>query len=131
MPVDQSWFDKYLIFAQAVERELVVDAIEEAMEAAAHKTYGADLKLEAKYNAELGYVEVFQVKNIVAEVEDPGAEIPLAEARAELDPAAEIGDEILIKLDSAPFGRVAAQADRKSTRLNSSHTDISRMPSSA
>ena len=27
--------------------------------------------------------------------------------------------------------RIAAQGDRKSTRLNSSHTDISRMPSSA
>ena len=28
-------------------------------------------------------------------------------------------------------GRVVATQDRKSTRLNSSHTDISRMPSSA
>ena len=29
------------------------------------------------------------------------------------------------------FGEVALDTDRKSTRLNSSHTDISRMPSSA
>ena len=32
---------------------------------------------------------------------------------------------------SAPLSVILAQADRKSTRLNSSHTDISRMPSSA
>ena len=31
----------------------------------------------------------------------------------------------------ADFTRLANTADRKSTRLNSSHTDISRMPSSA
>ena len=30
-----------------------------------------------------------------------------------------------------PVGRRRMVADRKSTRLNSSHTDISRMPSSA
>ena len=98
---------------KGIDRALVVEAIEEAMEAAAHKTYGADLSLEAKYNSELGYVEVFQIKNIVAEVEDAASEIPLAQARAELDPAAELGDEILIKLDSSPFGRVAAQAAKQ------------------
>ena len=37
-----------------------------------------------------------------------------------------IGDDDL----EAPFNAVIA-GDRKSTRLNSSHTDISRMPSSA
>jgi len=51
---------------KGIDRALVVEAIEEAMEAAAHKTYGADLSLEAKYNSELGYVEVFQIKNIFA-----------------------------------------------------------------
>ena len=33
--------------------------------------------------------------------------------------------------DGAALERAIEQADRKSTRLNSSHTDISRMPSSA
>ena len=34
-------------------------------------------------------------------------------------------------LPASEAGRVAVVGDRKSTRLNSSHTDISRMPSSA
>ena len=47
--------------------------------------------------------------------------------------------KVLINICKAPFGiisyteglRAGVGADRKSTRLNSSHTDISRMPSSA
>ena len=34
-------------------------------------------------------------------------------------------------ISSAPANVTGANIDRKSTRLNSSHTDISRMPSSA
>ena len=35
-----------------------------------------------------------------------------------------VGDRVLVKIEEG-------DEDRKSTRLNSSHTDISRMPSSA
>ena len=41
------------------------------------------------------------------------------------------GDRYLPLDTSAPLQEVDGVADRKSTRLNSSHTDISRMPSSA
>ena len=44
----------------------------------------------------------------------------------------DIGDEVeIISADSNDRSSVQNLADRKSTRLNSSHTDISRMPSSA
>ena len=51
-------------------------------------------------------------------------EFPLAGIETEL-PAADVVEETGTKVVAAPM------ADRKSTRLNSSHTDISRMPSSA
>ncbi len=98
---------------KGIERELVIEAIEEAMEAAARKTYGMELNLEAKYNPEIGHVEVFQIKTVVAEVDDDDAEIGLGKARTELDPGAEIGDEVLLKLDASPFGRIAAQAAKQ------------------
>ena len=41
------------------------------------------------------------------------------------------GQPILIWRDHDGFLKACACSDRKSTRLNSSHTDISRMPSSA
>ena len=41
-------------------------------------------------------------------------------------------DDLRDQLDSYSIGqKITVEADRKSTRLNSSHTDISRMPSSA
>ena len=43
----------------------------------------------------------------------------------------QLGPEIETVLESGEFGNSKSLLDRKSTRLNSSHTDISRMPSSA
>ena len=40
-------------------------------------------------------------------------------------------DVVAAKLDLGVYFILAVSSDRKSTRLNSSHTDISRMPSSA
>src|SRR5262249_54764808 len=52
-------------------------------------------------------------KRVVAVVEDAENEVPLAEARAKLDPDAEIGDELLAKLPPEKFGRIAAQAAKQ------------------
>ena len=40
-------------------------------------------------------------------------------------------DMVMQGLNTSIIGRAAEKGDRKSTRLNSSHTDSSRMPSSA
>ncbi len=98
---------------KGIEPALVIEAIEEAMKSAARKTFGPDVELEAKYNPNSGLVDVYGVKTVVAEVEDTENEISVEQARAELDPEAQLGDEILIKLDTAPFGRIAAQAAKQ------------------
>ena len=63
---------------------------------------------------------------------DEGHDENISEERA----AEIIGQDVLLKLKTKSlalykFGFEKLQRDRKSTRLNSSHTDISRMPSSA
>jgi N utilization substance protein A len=58
-------------------------------------------------------VELFEAKTVVAEVQDSATEITRDEARETLDPDAEIGDELLSKLDSSMFGRIAAQAAKQ------------------
>ncbi|RMF22832.1 MAG: transcription termination factor NusA [Deltaproteobacteria bacterium] len=98
---------------KGLDPSLVIEAVEEAMKSAARKTYGADLDIEAKYNEKTGVVDVYNVKTVVAEVEDSDREISLQEARDTLDPEAQIGDELLIKLDPSPFGRIAAQAAKQ------------------
>jgi transcription termination/antitermination protein NusA len=95
---------------KGIERELVIEALETAMENAAKKKLGPHVDLEAKYNAETGEIEVFQFKTIVedGDVADEDIEIELAQAKKD-DPDVELGDSLGIKLDAAIFGRIAAQ----------------------
>jgi N utilization substance protein A len=83
------------------------------MISAAKKTFGHQRKIEAQFNPEIGEVELFEAKTVVETVSDPALEVALAEARETLDPDAEIGDELLSKLDSSMFGRIAAQAAKQ------------------
>ena len=98
---------------KSLDKELVIEAVEEAMRSAARKAYGADLNVEAKYNRETGEVQVYKILTVVAEVADARLEITAEKARAEFDPEAQLGDEVLIALDSAPLGRIAAQAAKQ------------------
>jgi N utilization substance protein A len=98
---------------KGIDRNLVIEAVEEAMKSAARKVRGAELNLEAKYNPETGEVEVFEIKTVVERVEDDLNEVSVAQARSEFDPEAQMGDELLVPVDTAPFGRIAAQAAKQ------------------
>jgi len=98
---------------KGIDKSILIGALENAMISAAKKTYGHERKIEAQFNPELGEVELFETKRIVGEVSDPDAEITLQEARDNLDPEAELGDELLTKLDASSFGRIAAQAAKQ------------------
>ncbi len=98
---------------KGIDKAILISALENAMISAAKKTFGPQRKIEAQYNPELGEVELFEAKTIVEEVKDPAVEISLREAREKLDPEAEMGDELLCKLDSSSFGRIAAQAAKQ------------------
>ncbi len=98
---------------KGLDRALLVEAVEEAMKSAARKTYGADLNVEAKFDDASGEIEVFKIQLVVAEVEDEENEVSLEEAQRDIDPEAQIGDELLLMLDTAPLGRVAAQAAKQ------------------
>jgi N utilization substance protein A len=98
---------------KSLDKELVIEAVEEAMRSAARKAYGADLNVEAKYDRETGEVQVYKILTVVADVVDPRMEISADKARAEFDPEAQMGDEVLIALESGPLGRIAAQAAKQ------------------
>jgi len=91
----------------------IIGALEEAMKQAARKRHGQEKEIEARYNDELGEIELFEFLEVVEEVEDPAAQIGLQRARAEFDPEAEIGDEIGVKMDTSDFGRILAQAAKQ------------------
>src|SRR5215831_4499944 len=109
-----------------IGREIIVKALEEAMLAAAKKTFGQAKNLEAKFNTELGEVELFEIKTVVDNVEDPENQVTLELARAKIDPEAEVGDELLAKLPPERFGRIAAQAAKQNIiqRVRDAERDI-------
>ncbi|MDF1563555.1 MAG: transcription termination factor NusA [Deltaproteobacteria bacterium] len=122
---------------KGVERGVLVETLEQAIETAALKTFGLERAIEAQYNEEKGVVEVFQALTVVAEVTDPINQITIEEAQ-EKGIEAEDGDELLFQIfyreeDSAEaemqderygdilkiqthrraFGRIAAQAAKQ------------------
>lgn len=95
-----------------IEPEVIVAAIEDAMAVAARKYYKTEEELRSKFDPETGQVDIYSVRVIVETVTDPVREISLAEAR-KVDPAAEVGGEILQLKPAAPLGRIAAQTAKQ------------------
>jgi len=96
-----------------IDREVIIEAIESAMVQAARRHFGLTRQIEAKYNLEIGEVELFEIKKVVDVVADAESEITLEQARREYDEEAEVGDEFLAKLPRETFGRIAAQAAKQ------------------
>jgi transcription termination factor NusA len=111
---------------KGIDRQIIVRALEEAMLSAAKKTFGHEKNIEAKFNTDLGEVELFEIKTVVENVEDPENQITLEEAHKKLDPEAEMGDELLAKLPAEKFGRIAAQAAKQNIiqRVRDAERDI-------
>lgn len=105
--VDQICRDK------GIERDLLIDAIEEAVRSAVKKKYGGQRDIEVQYNDELGEVEVFQYRTVVEKVVNEAREISLEEARRR-DPEAGLDDDIGERLtDISELGRIAAQSAKQ------------------
>ena len=95
------------------DKNLLIKAIEEAVESAAKKKLGARRDIEVRFNEEFGEVEVFQFRTVVETLEDEQTEIILDEAQA-LDPEVQLGDELGEKMENIEdLGRIAAQSAKQ------------------
>lgn len=99
---------------KGIDKQVVIDAITQGMLVAARKKYGTYREIEAAYNEETGEVELFQFKEVVPREKfiDDEVEIPADEA-LKLDPQAQEGDSIGIKMDAGELGRIAAQTAKQ------------------
>ena len=100
---------------KSIDRSEIIRAIEEAMKQAARRDQGAEKEIEARYNEELGEIELFEFREVVEnpeDVEDESTQICLEYAH-EFDPEAELGDEIGVKMDTSSFGRILAQTAKQ------------------
>jgi len=97
---------------KGIDRAVLISAIQEAMVMVARKKYGMSRDIEARYNEELGEVELFQFMNVVEKVSNPDKEISLGEAKT-YDAEVSMGDSLGIKMDTALLSRIAAQTAKQ------------------
>jgi N utilization substance protein A len=101
-----------IVKEKAIDKQVIVEALEQAVLTAANKKYRNTRELEAHYNEEIGEVELFEFVTVVEEVLDSYREIDLEEAR-EADPDVEVGDSLGMKMDASGFSRIAAQTAKQ------------------
>lgn len=111
MPTNLNYVIDQVVKEKGIDRKVIIEALEQAILTASRKKYGHHGEIEVRYNEEIGEVELFQFKQVVEEVKNPGTEISLEEAKA-LDSEAEVGDSLGVKLNT-DFGRIGAQTAKQ------------------
>jgi transcription termination/antitermination protein NusA len=92
MVLDQVSKDK------GIEKIVLIKALEEAILAAAKRTFGPERNLNATYNEEKGAVDLSQTIKIVETIEDGFNELPLKDAASRGIEGAEAGDELVFPI---------------------------------
>ena len=107
-----------LAIADAVAREklidkaIVIEAMEDAIQRAARARYGAENDIRAKLDQNTGELRLWRVLEVVEEPEDHFKQVDVKGAQ-KLDKSAKLGDFIVDPLPPIEFGRIAAQAAKQ------------------
>jgi len=106
---------------KSIEREEVLEAMEQAIQKAGRSKYGHELDIRATIDRKSGEIHIFRYRRVVDEfVEDEEEEgedteatqILLADAKRH-DEALELGDYLVEPLPPIDFGRIAAQTAKQ------------------
>lgn len=107
----------YLEKEKGIKKEIVIEALEQALESAYKQNYG-DKNVEVKFNSLTGNIKVYAVKTITDDEEaveaDSNEFMSLADARKlPHGQGYDIGDEIREEVTPRDFGRIAAQTAKQ------------------
>ncbi len=97
---------------KAIDRSIVITAMEDAIAKAARSRYGSETDVHADINAKTGELRLSRHLLVVEHVENPASQISLEDARRH-NPAAQIGDTIADALPPLEYGRIAAQSAKQ------------------
>ena len=95
-----------------IDREIVIEAMEDAIQRAAKTRYGAENDIRAKIDPKSGDLRLWRVVEVVEEVDNYFTQISPADAD-KLQKGAAIGDYIVDPLPPIEFGRIQAQASKQ------------------
>jgi len=96
-----------------IDKQLIIDALREAVLAAARKHFG-ECVFETRFNEETEEIELIRYRVVVANdnLTNPSKQIPQSEA-LNMDESLQIGDEVGESLPTDQLGRIAAQSAKQ------------------
>lgn len=101
---------------KGVAREVIFDALEAALASAAKKRFDEDdVSIRVTINRSNGNYETFRVYEVVADdvvMESPHRQLRLMDA-LDIRPDAQVGEQVVEKIDNEDFGRISAQAAKQ------------------
>ena len=97
---------------KGIDPQIVLDAVKDAMLAAARKHYRSQEDLIADLDEDTGNIQIYSVKQVVEAVEDPLKQISLSAAR-KIDQNATVGAEIRDPKATDTLGRISAQTAKQ------------------
>jgi len=114
MGTDMSQAIRQINQDRGIPEELILRTIEDTLIAAYKHRFGNADNAVVRFDEDNLEVWIFAKKRIVEQdgVYDPVVEIDLEEAK-EIEPDAEIGDEILVEIDPKQFDRIAVQSAKQ------------------
>ncbi|NRG16538.1 transcription termination/antitermination protein NusA [Rhizobiales bacterium] len=97
---------------KTIDREIVIAAMEDAIQKAARSRYGTETEVRAEINGRTGDIKLQRLLLVVDEVDNVSTQISLEDAKAR-NPNVELGDYIAEPLPPLDFGRIAAQSAKQ------------------
>ena len=95
-----------------IDRQIVLEAMEDAIQKAARSRYGQETEVRAEINPKSGEIRLSRLLQVVDEIDNVAIQIATEEARRK-NPAAQPGDWIAETLPPFDFGRIAAQSAKQ------------------
>jgi transcription termination/antitermination protein NusA len=97
---------------KAIDRGIVIAAMEDAIQKAARSRYGSETEVRAEINPKTGEMRLSRLLLVVDQVENDAIHISVEDARRR-NPAARVGDYIAEPLPPLEYGRIAAQSAKQ------------------
>ena len=97
---------------KAIDRGIVIAAMEDAIQKAARSRYGSETEVRAEINPKTGEMRLSRLLLVVDQVENDSTQIAVEDAKKR-NPAAQVGDYIAEALPPLEYGRIAAQSAKQ------------------
>ena len=97
---------------KSIERDEVLEAMEQAIQKAARSKYGLEHDVRAYIDRKSGDIKLARYLEVVEEIENEITQLTLEEARRK-KPDAELGEFLVDPLPPIDFGRIAAQTAKQ------------------